>query len=175
MGTDRRILYTKMVIREALDKLLAKSTLEQITIKEICAEAGINRATFYRNYEDIYDLFGSIEKKLIKEAFPEGLTNGNRDKLLHVIYENQSFYKEFFRSRTETPYIRQVIEEMGETMRGLVSMGTRIDEKQFLFSYRYTLHGILGMLKDWVDGGCTQTPDEFGKMLFDIVDRQYGQ
>lgn len=94
---DRRNKYTRMVIKEALYQLLKKNPLNQITVKEICLEAGINQTTFYRNFKDIYDLFETIEQEMVLTAFPDGTIPKNPDKLLEVIADNQIFYKEFFR------------------------------------------------------------------------------
>lgn len=70
--------------------------LSKITVKEICEKAEINRAIFYRNYTDIYDLFEKLEAELMENAFADGNLETDRYKLLELIYENQSFYKEFF-------------------------------------------------------------------------------
>lgn len=61
MTYDRRVIYTKKVIKEALLNLLKENPLEKITVKETCAHADINRATFYRYYIDAYNLFETIE------------------------------------------------------------------------------------------------------------------
>ena len=43
--TDRRTLYTRMVIKEALLSLLAEKEYADITIADLCREAEINRGT----------------------------------------------------------------------------------------------------------------------------------
>ena len=50
--SDRRVKYTKMVLRNALIKLLETKPISRITIKEICEEADINRTTYYAHYTD---------------------------------------------------------------------------------------------------------------------------
>ena len=47
MAADRRVKYTKMVLRESLIKLLQKKSISRITVKELCEMADINRATFF--------------------------------------------------------------------------------------------------------------------------------
>lgn len=44
---DRRKKYTRMVLKESLMELLKNKPISNITIKEICEEADINRSTFY--------------------------------------------------------------------------------------------------------------------------------
>ena len=45
----------------------AEKPISRITIKELCEDADINRATFYAHYNDQYDLLKKIEEDLIGE------------------------------------------------------------------------------------------------------------
>ena len=173
MSLDRRIVYTRKAIKKALYKLLNESSLEQITVKEICAEAEINRATFYRNYQDIFDLFESLEKELIFEAFPDGWTGTDKSQLIYVIYENQTFYKEFFRSHIESPYIKSVIAEGYEETLSFMKDNKEFSENNFHYSFQYMLHGILGVLREWLDNGCIEPPDEFTNIIFGMAEKQF--
>ena len=53
---DRRVKYTKKVIKDTFLSLLEKKNISNISVKELCEMADINRGTFYRYYIDIYDL-----------------------------------------------------------------------------------------------------------------------
>ena len=64
---DRRVKYTKKIIKETTLSLLKEKDISKITISEICTLADINRATFYRYYLDIYDLLEKIEEEFILE------------------------------------------------------------------------------------------------------------
>ncbi len=71
---DLRAEKTKKAILNAFITLRAKKPLEKITVKELADLAFINKATFYRHYEDIYALSESIEEELIQnclDMFPE--------------------------------------------------------------------------------------------------------
>lgn len=170
---DRRTAYTRRVIRESLEKLLEKKHLSEITVKELCEEADINRTTFYRNYLDIYDLYEQLEEELTEKAFADGNIEEDRYKLLKVIYENQTFYREFFDSRLESRYIRQTIQKMYDEMKKLLIERGTYDEKTFRILYQYNYHGAVGVIREWLDGGCRESPEEFGKILFGIVEKQY--
>ena len=117
---DRRTAYTRMVIKESLYKLLEKKHLSEITVKELCAQADINRTIFYRNYMDIYDLYEQLEEELTEQAFADGDIQKDRYKLLELIYENQTFYREFFDSRLESRYIKKTIQKMYDEMKQLL-------------------------------------------------------
>lgn len=47
---------TERAIRESFMKLLNERPLDKITVREIAADCGISRNTFYYHYRDIYDL-----------------------------------------------------------------------------------------------------------------------
>lgn len=43
-------------VAQALNDLLAKRPIEQISVVDLCEEAGISRSTFYTYFEDIYSV-----------------------------------------------------------------------------------------------------------------------
>lgn len=47
---NQRVKLTKRLIREALVELLETQQLRQISVRELCERAGINRSTFYKHY-----------------------------------------------------------------------------------------------------------------------------
>ena len=64
---DLRIQRTKASIRSAFLELRQDKPIEKITVKELCVLAGINKATFYLHYSDIYSLADEIEYSLIDD------------------------------------------------------------------------------------------------------------
>ena len=50
--TDPRILPSRRMLRDALDRLLKKKEFEEISVQEIADDATLNRATFYLHYPD---------------------------------------------------------------------------------------------------------------------------
>lgn len=178
MVSDRRVQYTRNVVREALLKLLDEKPLEKITVKEVCGMADINRATFYRYYTDIYDLYASIERELIQEIIPAGgMEDMNiitlTEKLFCVVYENQSFYREFFRSRIESEGIQRVIEETYEEVLVMIRQKNGCgDDAIFRYSLEYMKSGILGIMRDWVEGGCEDSPEKIAQIIAGIVEKQ---
>jgi len=162
---DRRTAYTRMIIKEAFLILLDHKSLDEITIKEICLEANINRATFYRNYNDIYDLFEQIEKELILEAFPNGINSYDITQLLEVIYHNQVFYREFFNNHLQSSIIQDITNEMKVNFSNSLKEKNIYDEQTYNLRFHFALHGATGLLKEWLSGGCVSAPKEFSSLL----------
>lgn len=65
MGEDLRTIKTQQNIQSHFLKLLETYNFKDITIKSLINECKINRSTFYRNYEDKYDLIYKITEELI--------------------------------------------------------------------------------------------------------------
>ena len=62
-NSDRRTARTRKAIIDAFIALLTEKELNKVTVQEIADRADINRATFYKHYLDVYDLYEKIEQK----------------------------------------------------------------------------------------------------------------
>lgn len=170
---DRRKKYTQRVIRNTLFDLLKKHHLSDITVKDICEQADINRSTFYRNYLDIYDLFEKVEKELSERAFQNDDLFESRSRLLKVIYDHQDFYREFFQTGLQSKHLKQMLEELKNQTAAILKKQGTYHAETFEVEYQYNYYGVLGVIKKWVENGCQKSPQEFGDILYAIVDRQY--
>lgn len=59
-GWDRRAAYTRRAIHSAFYELLEATPFAKISVADICRCADVNRATFYRHYEDKYQLVDEL-------------------------------------------------------------------------------------------------------------------
>lgn len=169
MGFDRRRKYTQKVIKEAYIELLQKNKTEEITVKEICELADINRATFYRNFHDIYDLFETIEKELILEAFPHGTKNADLTEMLKIIYDNQIFYREALRYGKISRCSLQILERIKEELTPCISDEKRKNEEEYNICFQYIVYGTTGVIKDWIDSKCEKPIKELATVLNKIA------
>ncbi len=65
--TDPRVLRTHQALQEALIDLTAERGFDAITVGDIARRAAVNRATFYRHYQDKYDLLEQIFQEAIRQ------------------------------------------------------------------------------------------------------------
>lgn len=77
MSTDARVRYTKKMIRDSLFDCLKEKPLMNVTVREVCDRAGINRATFYYHYKDCHDVVEQLENEQI-EKFRQILTENEK-------------------------------------------------------------------------------------------------
>ena len=63
----RRVRRTKTLLVHSLATLMSRKNIKDITVKELCEQADINRGTFYLHYKDIYHMLESVEQELIDQ------------------------------------------------------------------------------------------------------------
>lgn len=66
-GQDLRVVRTRRCIQQALLDLMREFPLDKLTVGQICDAALVNKGTFYRHYQDKYDLAASTAKELLEE------------------------------------------------------------------------------------------------------------
>lgn len=98
---DLRIQRTYQFLSDALFELLLKKPFEQISVTDICKKAMVHRTTFYKHFEDKYQLLGmmfSDEKKMFDEIHIED-GESEQDyyrRIIRQMFEYAARYKEFF-------------------------------------------------------------------------------
>ncbi len=68
---DLRIKRTHKLIQDALIELITEKGFDATTVGDIAARAMVNRSTFYRHYEDKYDLVTRILKDAMDQMVVE--------------------------------------------------------------------------------------------------------
>lgn len=100
---DLRIQKTKAAIKEAFFELRRKKPIEKITVTELSRIAGINKATFYLHYSDIYSLADEMEDEVIDDILSEiqGLNKFFDDPKKH----SADLFMAFMKNRAMLNYI----------------------------------------------------------------------
>lgn len=84
---------TKEMLAESLMKLLARRTLDKITIQDIVDDCGYNRQTFYYHFHDIYDLidwiFAAQTQELIEKCRACGSLDVGVEAVIAYMRENR--------------------------------------------------------------------------------------
>src|SRR5512133_616630 len=85
--TDLRTQRTRILLCGTLINLIAEKGFDAITVKDIAERAMINRATFYRHFEDKYALVTYIFKEAIAQMFEEV---GSPEKNIEILIDFDS-------------------------------------------------------------------------------------
>ena len=152
--------FTRREIKTRFMELLSEKNFDKITVKELADVCGISRNTFYYHYHDIFEVLEEIfqceimkvveaEKRYgsLKEAFlmATKFAQDNRAAMLHV---HQSTKKTFFKNyliRVSDKIIKEYIYQQAECL--------EVDESDINLLTVFYKHGLLGILKEWIDSG----------------------
>ncbi|MDO4554090.1 MAG: TetR/AcrR family transcriptional regulator [Lachnospiraceae bacterium] len=164
MKTDARTRYTKMVIREAFFSLLEHKSVDKITVKEICDLAKINRATFYRYYENQYDLLSLIENEMLNEI--ETFSKGGQididtliTKMCQLLYKNREEWVLLMGATADSRFPNKVYSFFNQRY------GDKCVTKEQQMSYRFMLYGFSGLIDYWVKSGMVELPEDMASHL----------
>lgn len=170
--TDRRVKYTKMVIRQALLELMKSCPINKITVTEICELADINRGTFYSHYTDPYDLLNQIENELFKKI-EEALTSIKPEtmatllsKIFELIAANGDLCKILFSEYGDKDFINRIVYiAHNKCLEEWSSAKKPVDAKQLDLIFAFTAKGCVGVIEKWVSGGLKQSPKEIADFV----------
>lgn len=150
-----------------LNLVISRSEISSITVSDICKKAQINRTTFYAHYLDIDDLLASIYDWMMNEylsVFSEEIENGRHSydfqKLFRHIYENQIFYKIYFKLGFD---FRNTF--LNNTSSSEFTNDYFKDLSHVEYHIEFFSAGITAIIRKWLDSGCKEAPETMGKIL----------
>ena len=178
-GEDRRVKYTKMVIKESFIALLERKDISQITIKEICENADVNRATFYAHYTDQYDLMRKIQDELFDNVgmYLSDYTHDevpavpvdNVERIFEYIKENARLCKLLLSERGDIHFQKRVMTLVYEkSISELVKNGA-ISKEDADYVYAFTLTGCIGAIQKWLNDDMKKSRRFMAEMLVKLT------
>lgn len=176
---DRRVKYTKMVLKESFIKLLTKKDISQISIKEICENADINRATFYSHYSDQYDLLKKIENELLENVrsylygFKEMDANLNSletvEKVFDYIKENAQLCKLLLSEHGDLTFQKSVMVFVYDIVMSNLTNGGVIDQETAEYIYSFTIIGCVGVIQKWLNDDMQKSTRYMAEMIIKLA------
>ena len=158
--------------RERIEKifieLLQTKELNEISVSDLCKQAGLNRTTFYANYADIYGLADAIRDKLeneVSDLYKDEITQkfNSHDylKLFQRIKENQIFYQAYFKLGYDNNY---------KMIRYDTTLAREHFQNRFVeYHMEFFKAGITQIIKLWLKKGCKESPED----MFEIIKSEY--
>lgn len=96
--TDLRIRKTYKALCDAFVTILEKKRFDDLTVNELCDEAMIRRATFYKHFADKYDFFSFFirqkQDQFISQAKEETPPNGIYAYTLYLTQRSILYFKD---------------------------------------------------------------------------------
>ncbi len=176
---DRRVKYTKMVLKESLIELLKNKHISKISIKEICEKADINRATFYAHYKDQYDLRLQIENEMIEEinnylnsysfSSPENISLEMLVKIFEYIKENAEVCIVLLGDTGDINFQKKVMMLVQEQCISAWTSIKEIKQEDAEFIYTFYAIGSVGIIQKWLAEDIEKPATEMAALILKLA------
>ncbi len=176
---DRRIRYTKRVIRESFVHLLSQKPIAKITVKEICEEADVNRSTFYAHYKDPYDLMLKIKQEVLVEIhswmnelipLADGSNACSAMKLVFdYVLANAELCKVMLGEHGDEKLTEEVMmiaqEQVMEEWKAIGKEGAGLSD----YFIQFGVHAGIAVVRKWIEKGLREPPGEMAELVIRLI------
>ena len=183
--------YATTAVRmdQAMLALLQKKTFEEISVSELCKEAGVNRSTFYQHYRNTSELLEEATSYLVDDFltyFPFDLQkdeidfaacdlnelNFVCDKYLIPYLTYVKEHKEVFtacREHAVTLKLEEVYGRMFKRLFDPIMERFHYPREARHYAIRYYLTGINAINMEWVREGCKTPVEDVARIIRSCV------
>jgi AcrR family transcriptional regulator len=170
---DRRVLYTRMFLRESLLALMKEKPVARITPTELCRHAGVNRNTFYTHFSSTEELLTSVENEFyetVKRSIEQLSGSGNITALIaeicQSIADNYDLCKVILSANGDKRFLEKLIHLAHDaTLAGWKAACVQADEATLESLYTFSVNGSVAIIERWVADGMPKKPAELARFL----------
>lgn len=181
---NRKKQYTRMVLRESLMELMKTSAISAVSIKEICAAAGISRSTFYAHYRDQYDLLRKTEEEILeavngilkKHDFQDVRRGAPQmvEAMLRYIAGNHKSIQVLLSENGDINFQKKLFSSMYQKYVINILNGKTANEKTKEYYFMFIVNGSTGLIYHWIQNNMDIPVSELAKLLINIT-KQIGR
>lgn len=160
---DARVRNTRQKIRTSLIALLRQKPIHQVTVKEICELAEINRATFYGHYNNPKDLLEKTEIDFFMSCFDKALISSLPqedavEKMTNLIFgvmrDNRELCEVLFSDNGDRLFLHRLMEKFRPYLISqLEQRYPEVPAERLTHLYVFATGGSLSLLEDWIRNG----------------------
>jgi len=155
MTTRERMV--KETFAAAIERLLQTSDLSDVTITDIVKEAGLSKATFYRHFNDKYEL-AIWRYSFMHSNLPTEWTSRERSKesifnLIHFIDENKALFKKLMKSGFQTHFDEFYLKSSYDIAKDVRERSGIMLSKKDEYDIYYHANAILAIIHEWLKSG----------------------
>ena len=178
---DRRVVKTKKAIKRAFVTLLNRKDYNKITIKDIAAEADVDRKTVYNYYSGIHEIRDEIENEFVAsvDTIIEKINFNDavlQTKLLfeiisEVVNQNPEVCAYLFRKDANSQLVRKTIFYLRERIIKIAKHQNvlRCDEATVYLISEFLAAGIMITYQNWFNSDRRVSFEELSDVLSKLV------
>lgn len=172
---DKRVIHTRRALRIAMLNLLKKKPLSQITVKEICDLAEINRNTFYAHYGSPADILSEVENEYLEKmghlqekAIYDCDSPGFIEGILNLLLDNRDLAEILFGVNYSIKSEKNYQRAFSRIMVTWVDTGASVPVDHLAWLFKFMSGGVDYIIRAWVQGGMKENPHELAKLVGDM-------
>ena len=164
MNKQEKTSYVKTEITKTLIKLLNEYDMDDIDIRFLCNEAGVGRASFYRNYSSKQQVILDYASLLIQQWGNDFEANPNSSpfNVFGSLFEHFKKNKKFY----TLLYKQNLLDIILETVKEKVGLVPTLSNSE-AYTKAFFSYGLYGWICEWIKRGMKESADDINKMLLD--------
>lgn len=177
---NQRITITKRLLKEGMLRLLREKEPDKISVTELCREAGINRATFYRHYQIPRDVLMEIQMDLYHElrqtipmpSSPEEVRT-TIEKLCGFMEDRMELLRTIIRSNSDADFaafVNELYLEIWQEL-GQLSALRNLNQEDARMLTLYFAGGSYFVMRHWLLGNVRKTSREMAFYLYELLNK----
>lgn len=158
MSNEGRNQYVVEHITDALLKLMKSNSFAEISISLICEEAGVGRASFYRNFDSKEAVISRHLKKLLDDWWQEASQRPDFN-LVEAIFSHYWKHRELCIMLYRQGLAHLSLESIKE------ACGPKPEQSNIVaYATAYFSYGLYGWIEEWFKRGMQETPEEMAAL-----------
>lgn len=177
---NQRITITKRLLKENMLRLLKEKEMEKISVSELCREAGINRATFYRHYgiprdvlmEIQMDFYHELRQTIPLPACAEDV-KPTIEKLCSFMADHMELLRIIIQSNSDADFAAFINELYLEIWAEIGQFGAlrKLNHEDARMLTLYFAGGSYFVMRHWLLGNVRKSPEEIALYLYDLLSK----
>lgn len=147
---------TKAALVDEFCKLYSSLPLEKVTVKDISANAGVSRVTFYNYFADPYALLDELEDGFVKMFIETARASietqfeasGFFQGFAQTLEENEGLAKILFLGSHSGAFADKIKDAVAPLAKEL--FGEQSDDKRVAYALEYHVSGMVALLERWL-------------------------
>lgn len=177
---DKRVIRTKALLIRSLSALMKQKNIKDITVKELCEYADINRGTFYLHYKDIYDMLDSIEQELsdkFLQIFQKYNSETNEDfpyplflEIFKLVDDNAELFRVLIGPNGDISFIMKIFKlyNIHCLQSEFNKLSPQFSMDQVYYS-NFILYGCVGLIEQWLSRDTKESPEKMAELITKLV------
>ncbi|HHU18307.1 MAG TPA: TetR family transcriptional regulator [Clostridiales bacterium] len=167
---------TKKRIADSMFNLLKSNSFDKITVQTILDDCKVSRSTFYRYFDDKYELMNWCY-----QSYVDTLLSMDGRKRLHLIYQflddNHKYFERATKVHGKNSFLDFLYNYTYNLYKGIYLKNTNSSElsDEARVILEYACAGAVHILDNWLNNGRKESVSEMAEWTFNLIPEIYRQ